>query len=464
MIALIILFITGVFALFAGIFAPNSKKITQAISLLGVSIGLITLFSKVDNPLDFEGMIVFDPFAKGISILLLWVIGLIFLLTGYVHRKDDTHHGDYIGLMLFSACGALCMVSYQHMVILFLGIEILSIPLYVLAGSNRSEEGSNEAALKYFMMGAFATCILLMGITLIYGATGTFDLQKLSESPAINGPNATILGKFGLLFFAIGMTFKIAGAPFHFWAPDVYEGSPNLVTAFMAAVVKIAGFAAIYKFFTLAIPGAIDFWGPFFMFVAILSLLIGNIGGLVQKNFKRIIAYSGIAHTGYLLLAILSPGGHSDIAILVYLTGYSVATVCALGVLALLNHRTDEKSEVSVFNNLSKSHPLLAFVMALSLISMAGIPPTAGFFGKYFLFIEAFKTNPILVLIAVIGSIVSIGYYFKVIIAMYFQKDDGYRPALSGESVVGAWVVMGLGTVVMMAVSFFPETIIGFIR
>jgi NADH-quinone oxidoreductase subunit N len=306
---------------------------------------------------------------------------------------------------------------------LFLGIEILSIPLYVLAGSRRDNLASNEAALKYFLMGSFATGILLFGIALMYGATASFDLQTIAAAIQDGRHSAPMLHT-GILLILTGLGFKIAAAPFHFWAPDVYQGSPNMITAYMATVVKTAGVGAFFKLFSVAFAAAMPFWALPVAMIAGLTILLANFTALFQTDFKRLMAYSSVAHAGYLLLGILSIGQDGATgALLLYLLVYGIASICAFAVYMIVTEDNPDSS-ISAFNGLGKKQPLLAAAMTICVLSLAGIPPTAGFFGKYFLFALAFEHYPWLVALAVVGSAVSIYYYFKVLVAMYFSREQ----------------------------------------
>jgi NADH-quinone oxidoreductase subunit N len=329
-------------------------------------------------------------------------------------------------LLLFSLVGAIMMVSYNHLLMLFVGIEILSISMYVLAGSDKRNVRSNEAALKYFLMGAFATGILLFGIALLYGATGTFALSALPSAVAAPA-NASLqpMLYIGILLMLIGIGFKVSAAPFHFWTPDVYEGTPTFFTAFMSTVVKTAGFAAFLKLLAVALPAAQSFWLPTITAMCALTLLLGNIGAAIQSSAKRMLAYSSVSHAGYLLIGLVASRGVLTGAaangIFFYSLAYSVATVAAFGVLKLVADQRG-REDYDGLNGLARQNPLLAFVMTVAMLSLAGIPLTGGFFGKFYIFIAAVEQGYIgLVVFAVVMSMVGIYYYLRPIIAMYLQ-------------------------------------------
>ncbi|MCC6462123.1 MAG: NADH-quinone oxidoreductase subunit N, partial [Saprospiraceae bacterium] len=382
--SLLILFVTAVLLLFAGLF--KKRDLIQAIRIGGVVLALAAAawdlnFGSSLNDL-YASMFQFDPYALSFSLAALTATLLLFGLSGWGFRELNETLGDHYALILFSLCGALCMFSFTNMVMLFLGIEILSIPLYVLAGSRRDDLSSNEAAMKYFLMGAFATGILLFGIALVYGATASFDLAQIQTVIAARGHSPQMLS-VGILLIIIGLSFKVSAVPFHFWAPDVYTGSPTVVTTFMATVVKTAGFAAFYRLFSTAFAGAGEFWTTAVAMVAALTMIVANTTAIFQTNFKRMMAYSSVSHAGYLLMAILVAGQAGAAgAVLYYLLVYSIASVCAFGCFMLVAEQNQNEG-FSAFQGLSKKQPLLAAAMAIAVLSLAGIPPTAGFFGKY---------------------------------------------------------------------------------
>ena len=452
--SLLILFIGAIVVLFSGL--GKKKGLLQPLALVCSLLALGAAVLDLNNGdstgwnEQFPAMFRFDGYALAFSAITLVAVSLLMGLSGWGFRTLTDTLGDNLGLILFSVCGALVMYSFTNLTMLFLGIEILSIPLYVLAGSRRNDLSSNEAALKYFLMGSFATGILLFGMALVYGATGSFDLGAVASAVSDGRHSAGMLN-VGILLILIGLSFKISAAPFHFWAPDVYEGSPNLITAFMATVVKTAGIAAFYRLFSGAFAGAEGFWGTVVAAVAAMTMLLANTTAIFQTNFKRMMAYSSISHAGYLLLGILAIGsaGGSG-ALLFYTLTYSIATICAFAAFMIVAEQNQDGS-FSAFNGLGKKEPLLAFVMTIAMLSLAGIPPTAGFFGKYFLFTAALEKYPWLVVLAVINSAVSIYYYFKVIIAMYFSKEENTysAPVPAGFR----WVMLaGLALIVLLTI------------
>ncbi|MEO6902125.1 MAG: NADH-quinone oxidoreductase subunit N [Bacteroidia bacterium] len=418
--ALVLLSSLGVVTLLAEIF--SFKKRLYPFVLLGIiAIFIVNIFDWNTNQLYFN-MLRTDNYAVAFTGVILG-IGFLWFMMADGFFKEESNQTDHYSLILFALAGAVIMVSYTNMAMLFLGIEILSIPMYILCGSNKLDLSSNEAAFKYLIMGAFATGFLLFGITLIYGATGSFDLKEIATAVA---SQATVSPIFyvGVLLMLTGLSFKVSAAPFHFWAPDVYQGAPTVITAFMATIVKIAGFGAFLKLFSTTFNNAHDTWGTTIWVIAALSMLVGNITAIFQTSTKRLLAYSSIAHAGYILLALLAGNSFSSSAVLMYATAYSIGSIATFGIVDIIS-KTRGSDGIDHFNGLGKSNPFLAFVMAVALFSLAGIPPTAGFFAKYYIFTSAFMAgNPGLVLIAIIASLIGIYYYFKIVIAMYFKEGN----------------------------------------
>ena len=462
--ALIILALTGVFTLFAGL-NTSRRSVVQAIAAGGLVLALVaTIWDRFwAEPFSIANMLTFDHYALAFGSVAILITLLIVLLGRAGYQGDSENFGDFKALLVFSLCGALCLFSFDNLIMLFLGIEILSIPLYVLAGTQKNNPASNEAALKYFFMGAFATGILLFGITLIYGATASFSLPEISKVAA-SGNQVPAMLKVGILLVLIGLSFKVAAAPFHFWSPDVYEGSPNLVTLFMATVVKMAGFAAFFRLFDVSFAQISSVWAPTLAVMALLTMSIGNLTALFQNGFKRMLAYSSIAHAGYLLLGILACTRYGGGALLLYTLAYAVATVCAFTVFILVaQQKPEETTSLDAFRGLGRRQPLAAFAMTLAMLSMAGIPPLAGFFGKYFLFAQAFSDYSWLVIAAVVNSAISIVYYFRVITEMYFKPGDGVETTPLTLPLVHRFVLV-VAIFILFAISVLPGLILNWVE
>lgn len=412
----------AVFSLLAEIF--NIKRFLFPVVVLGLMASAFALvFDWNQDTSYFSNMLTFDNFAVAFSITLSLIAVLWFLMSKDFFR-DNANITEHFALVLFSLVGAVFMVSYTNLAMLFLGIEVLSICLYVLAGSNFRNVFSNEASFKYFLMGSFATGFLLFGIALIYGVTASFDLQVIASVIAEgDGTQASWLYA-GILLLIVGLAFKISAVPFHFWAPDVYEGAPTVITAFMATIVKIAAFAGFYRLFSISFGEVSHQWVDVIQVIAVLTLVVSNVTAVYQHNVKRMLAYSSVAHAGYLLIALVGLNTISASAILYYVIAYAVASITTFTVLHNVE-RENERAVVDSFNGLAKRNPFLAFGMAVALLSLAGIPPLAGFFAKYYLFTVAFESGYIaLVLLAVLTSLIGIYYYFRIIIAMYLKSTE----------------------------------------
>jgi NADH-quinone oxidoreductase subunit N len=395
----------------------NFRKAIIPITILGL-MGILGLtLSELNSPATYyNNMIVVNKFSVAFSSLFIVLTIFLVALSHNFYEKHQTKISDYIAIKIFLLSGAIAMVSFGNLSMFFLGIEVLSISLYVLAASDRMNIKSNEAGLKYFLMGSFASGILLFGICLIYGAMGTFDIVEISElSQSAELPSWFFIG---IVLLTIGMLFKIAAVPFHFWAPDVYQGAPALTTATMSTLAKVVAMAALYKLLTAMNVEITYGFQIVIVVISIASMTVGNIMALKQTNVKRMLAFSGISHAGFMLMALLSATTAAG-SLLFYATAYSLAGIAAFTVL-LYVCKEKENEEISHFNGLGKTNPILAAVLTASLLSMAGIPVFAGFFAKLMLFTQTIESGYLIVVIAaVINSIISIGYYFKLILAMY---------------------------------------------
>ncbi|WP_207433135.1 NADH-quinone oxidoreductase subunit N [Sabulibacter ruber] len=429
MTSIILLSIFGILNLFVGFM--KSKRVLMPVVLLFLAVALgATLFDWNQPKSYFSNMLSTDNFSVGFTAVMVVSTLLILPFSRRYAINENANLAEYYSLLLFSLVGGIMMVSYENLLILFVGIEIMSISMYILAGSDKRNILSNEASMKYFLMGSFFTGILLFGVALLYGATGAFYLTDIAAAATRMDPATAPLLLMGLLLVLTGITFKIGAAPFHFWTPDVYEGTPTVFTSYMSTVVKTAGIAAFYKLMSAAFGGVYDQWFPTVVAITVLTLLIGNIGAVTQTSMKRMLAYSSISHAGYLMIALTSFNDRSENAILFYSLAYAVATIAAFGV---MKYVSDERGsdEYAAFNGLGKTNPLLAFVMTVAMLSLAGIPLTGGFFGKLFLFSAALEQDMVwLIVIAVLMSAVGIYYYFRVIIAMYMKEPAGDRIAL----------------------------------
>ncbi len=419
---LIILTILGLICLFSEIF--GFKKILHTLVLLGLAAALGAAIMDWNRDMSYyNDMIRIDNFALAFTSVLIVLSATWFLLSASFF-EEPTSKTDHYALIIFSLVGAQLMVSFSNMLILFLGIEILSICLYALAGSKKSDLNSNEAALKYLLLGSFATGFLLFGITLIYGVTGSFHVQNISAYFVDHADNFSGLAFVGLLLMFAAMSFKVSAVPFHFWAPDVYQGSPTPVTAYMSTVVKTAAFAAMFRLFQDCFQGVSIIWENTVWVIAAATILLGNVTAVYQTNFKRMLAYSSISHAGYMLLSVLAMTPGASSSLLFYTVAYSISSLSAFAILMIISNRSGDES-IKGFSGLSKSNPMLAVATVVAMLSLAGIPPLAGFFAKYYIFSAAMQAGfTTLVLIAILGSLIGVFYYFRVIITLFENQDE----------------------------------------
>lgn len=454
---IITIVVTALAVLYAGLF--KARKALLPLTLVGLLVALAFAVTSWNSNTAYYGMMQMDNFAIAFSSLTILGTIFIFLLTENYFAKDSENVAEYYTLILFALSGIVIMVSYTNMSMLFIGIEIMSVALYILAGIRKNNFASNEASLKYFLMGAFSTGFLLFGITLIYGATGSFSLTVINEYLIGHYQAVSPLFYPGLILMMIGLCFKIGAAPFHFWTPDVYEGSPSLITAFMSTVVKTAGFAAFLRLFAGTFAPLHDFWMPPLMVIVCLTLFIGNVTALFQKNFKRMLAYSSISHAGYLLFSLVTLTATSANSVLVYAAAYTFASIVAFAVLILVKQKTGSDS-IDSFNGLGKRNPLAALALTVAMLSLAGIPLTGGFIGKYLMFLNVMTQYQIyLVAFAILNALVGFYYYLKVIVAMYFK--DGAEIEL--DTPVQYKVVLILSVVITVFLGIYPAVILNLI-
>ena len=425
MSVLVIVFLTGVLTLF------SKGKWANNIAILGTLGALIVSFCpEISFVNSYQKMFWFDADTALLIKITLIVNFLILLLGDFALHQHKNHQSEMYALVLFSLCGGFLLFGFQNIIVLFLGIEILSIPLYVLAGSEKTNLRSVEASVKYFLMGAFATGFLLFGFALLYGSVGSFDLETIGQFSQKQDGNTKFI--LGAIFVLGAMAFKVAMVPFHMWSPDVYYGSPTWITLFMASVVKIAGFYAFFRLMNIAFIGIREDWLLVLYGMISLTLLVGSFLGLVQDDVKKMLAYSSIVNVGYIGLVFFGVDENSVQNLAFYLLAYSLANVGVfMGVIWVEKYK--ESTFYYSFNGLAKSQKLLALTISISLLSMAGIPFTAGFMGKLGMFLPAMKDSLFLVILAVLASMVSVAYYLRLIMAMYFQKEENeqYTPKLN---------------------------------
>ena len=398
-------------------------------------------------------MLLIDNFSRAFGTLMIFGTFLILLIARHYFRNFDKPMEDLYSLLIFSLVGAIVITMMGNLTMFFVGLEIMSVSLYILAGSKKTSPSSNEAAMKYFLLGAFSTGILLFGITLIYGTTGTFDLKEIGQWAIKNQNSIPMIFKAGILLILVAMAFKVGSVPFHFWVPDVYHGSPTLITTYMATVAKIAGLAAFYRVFSMCFVSLQAFWGPIVWVLSFASIIFGNLAALHQSHVKRMLAYSSIAHTGYILMGFISFNNFTIGALFYYSSAYLLSTIGCFAVLMLV--REDIKSGTfDAFNGLVKKNKFLTIAMIVFLLSLTGIPPLAGFMAKFNIFATALENHYIwLTIAAIIGSAISVAYYFKLIIAMLLKEGTETKVILSSRTRALLIILM----LMIIAAGIFPD-------
>ncbi|CAG0963739.1 NADH-quinone oxidoreductase subunit N [Geobacter sp.] len=421
----IILSIFAMALLLVNVFVPSEHKAYLGyLSLVGIIITGFTLIGGWGNPVaSFNDSVVQDNFALFFKGIFLLTVGMTILISDQYFKREECNLGELYPLLLFATVGMMLMASGTDLMTIFLGLEVLSVSLYVLAGLNRASLKSNEAGLKYFLLGAFSTGFLLYGMALTYGATGTTRVVKIAEYVAQNSAVAqNPLFVIGMLLMAVGFSFKIAAAPFHMWTPDVYEGAPTPMTAFMSAGPKAAGFAAFMRVAIIAFPSLKADWSDLLWILAVLTMTVGNLIALNQDNIKRMLAYSSIAHAGYALVGFTAGNAEGTAGILFYMLSYAFMNIGAFAIIILVGKKGEANNNVMDYAGFGTKHPVLALAMAVFLFSLAGMPPTAGFIGKFYLFSGAVKAGYVwLAIIGVLNSAASVYYYLRVMVYMYMK-------------------------------------------
>jgi NADH-quinone oxidoreductase subunit N len=457
--AIILTAIWGVIMMFSGVFV-KSKTTPRFIAIAGMLVILTSsiiemLAKKSLFNIDHNSMLHTDGFNLTFIAIVMTCTLIYFLLTGTEIEKVGPHVGEYFALIFFILCGISIAATFNTLLMLFIGIEIISIPLYILTGSDKRNLKSNEAALKYFLMGAFSTGIMLMGIAFIYGGNpnASFYIDKIQ----IGLGHMPVLIAAGLLFIMVSMSFKVSAAPFHFWTPDVYDGAPTIFTSFMSSVVKVAGFFSFLRLFEHSFGVVHEQWQYLISFITVATLVIGNITAVFQQSVKRMLAYSSIAQAGFMLLAIFALNAKAKEGILLYSAAYSLASIGIFGILTKMEDYT-----IDGFNGLGKENPLMAFAASVFLLSLTGIPLTAGFQSKFFMLMAAVDNGHQfwLVIVAVIFAAISAYYYFRVIQAIYFKESD--RNVVVANAVNPFFNYMLIVIIALIVIiGIYPEIVIG---
>ena len=462
LIALAPVLVLSVFAmgvLVLDLWAGKNKTLLIFISLVGLLMTAISAFAKHPLPaFAFTDSYIVDHLSIFFICIFTLSSALTILLSVEYNERKGIKAGEYYALILLCTVGMIILASSTDMIMIFLGVEIVSICLYVLAGFRRDDPVSNEAALKYFLLGAFATGFLLYGMTLIYGSTGSTNLFKIAGFIKTEGAQSNPLLLMGIVLLVIGFGFKVAAVPFHMWAPDVYHGSPTPVTAFMAVGPKAAAFAAFFRVFTEAIPDMSLSWEILLCIIAVLSMFVGNLGAIMQTNIKRMLAFSSISHAGYLLIAVIAKSSLAGSGLLFYMLAYAFTTFGAFGIIILLGKKEKDNLELENYSGLAYKHPILALSMTVFLLSLGGLPPFAGFVAKFYIFSAAIEEGFVtLVIIAVLNSAISFYYYLKVVVFMYMREPESEFQISLTPMTLFVVIVGIIGTVEL---GIFPDPII----
>ncbi len=450
--AIIVAALWGVLMMYAGFVAKGRSTNTLAIAGILVLI-VVNWLEYLGLPffnIDTKGMLVYNTFGLLFNEVMLLATLVYFLLSGQELGKSNRTPSDLYALLFFILSGIAIIAGFRSLLMLFIGIEIVSIPLYVLAGSAKTNLKSNEAALKYFLMGSFSTGIMLMGIAFLYGDAGTFFLEGINAGIGVITPMKGI----GMVLLLTSMSFKVSAVPFHFWTPDVYDGSPTVFTSFMATIVKSAGFFAFIKLFESAFGSIQNDWQGLMALIAALTLIIGNVTAVFQQSVKRMLSYSSIAQAGFMLLGVFALNVFAKQGMILYFAAYSFATIAIFAVLAKL-----KDDSIDSFNGFARKQPVVALALLISFLSLAGIPLTAGFFAKYFMLLAVIKDASMmwLLVVAILCAAVSVFYYFRVIQAMYFREggaeDENQAPVFSSSFKV----IMVLNSILILILGIHPD-------
>lgn len=440
----LIVALAGIVAMVYDSFFPKQRRVTGIVSLVGLAASAVVLglmWTQAQPASTFNGMIVHDNLRMAFSFVFLFVTAMTILISTVWVDNENVPAGEYHALLMFATFGMMLMASGNDLVVIFLGLETLSIATYVMAGFRKSDLKSNESAMKYFILGSFASAFLLYGMALIYGATGSTNLTAIAAK--VGDPNFPALLLIGAAMLVIGFGFKVATVPFHIWTPDVYEGAPSPVTGFMAAGPKAAAFASFLRVFVLGFPliaGAQasgylhDTWITVLSVMAILTMTVGNVAAIMQNNIKRMLAYSSIAHAGYALVGFLGAGAAVNAAdrdaaiasVAFYMLTYAITNLGAFAIITLLGQKNDRRTEFDDYNGIGFRSPVLSFTLSLFMLSLLGIPLTAGFMGKVLVFRPALEAQntllTIVVVAAVVNTAISAYYYLRLIVVMFFKE------------------------------------------
>jgi len=463
-IPILIVVLSAMAAMLAEAFRqPGERMPIAGLGLIGLAGAAAASVFLWDSDARSYGVIRSDNFALFINLVLCIVGVLTMLFSNDVVEREGIPPGEYYALTLFAISGMMMMAAATDMLVIFIALEILSLAVYVLTGIRRSSAAGAEAAFKYFLLGSFSSAFFLYGIAFVFAATGSTRLDQIGtqlSSQAAAAPTTTVLLAVGLL--AIGFAFKVSAVPFHMWTPDAYEGAPTIVTAFMSTGVKAAAFAAFIRVFLAPLEPLKDQWIPVLSVIAAATMILGTVVGVVQTNIKRMLAYSSIAHAGYLMLGIIATTPNGKAAVLFYLLTYVVANLGALGIVALLGTDEHAHDQLRDFAGLGGARPGLAALMTVFLLSLGGFPPMAGFIGKWYIFAAAVERGYFwLAIIGVLTSVVSVFFYLRIVVMMYMTEGaETVRPRVPAAALAG----LALATIAVFYLGVLPTQVLEFAR
>jgi NADH-quinone oxidoreductase subunit N len=450
----LVIAVTAMVVMLADVFVKGPDRDGLAVfGITGLAVAIGTacwLWQSGGEAAGFQNTLRGDHYALFFAVLIAAGAAFTLLMSVDYLREQPLPAGEFHALVLLSTSGMVFMAAANDLIVIFLALEVMSMAVYVLAGMMRADGRALEAAVKYFLLGAFASAFLLYGIAFLYGATGSTRLDVIAKSIADHGTSPFVM--VGIALLLVGLGFKVAIAPFHVWTPDVYEGAPTVVTAFMAVGVKAAGFAALARVFLDALRALAPSWTGLFWVLAVLTMTIGNVTAVTQRSVKRMLAYSSIAHAGYLLVGLVAASRDGGAALLFYLVVYTCMNLGAFGVLIALGRRGEPHEDLRDWAGVGFRHPVLGLSMVVFMLSLAGMPPTAGFAGKFYLFSAAVESGYVgLAVIGVLNSLVSVYYYFGILVQMYMAEGGPTlvpptaRPVLLVTIVVAAIATLLLG-------------------
>ena len=441
----------------------TTKKSEQILPWLSIALFVAAAFDSIlninQNFVLFGGMV--EVGGKPAIFNFIFNIGAALVVLSSIDylKKYGAYYGEYYILVQSSVLGMMVMSGAKDILMIFMGLELMSICFYVLAGINRKKLSANEASMKYFLLGAFATGFIVYGIALIYGATGTTSIQNLVENFATYSSNIIFI--LGFVFFLVGFSFKIAAVPFHMWVPDVYQGSATSVTSLMSTTGKTAAFSVLIIMLSAVFSGASNVFRPYFATISALSMLFGSIVAISQTNLKRMLAYSSIAHAGYMAIGLAAGNIFSVAGIIFYLAAYVFMNIGAFTIISIVEGENDSKTDLNSFAGLNAKSPILAALMALFMFALAGIPPLAGFFGKYYVFISAIQSHLTwLAILGVLSSVISVYFYIRVVVFMYFKESvEDFKIQISPYSLTAVIIT----ALLVLVFGILPDTLMNVI-